>query len=83
MESSAAICGCMSVGKPGCGIVFTLHLLSGPSQRTRTASSYSTTVTPISISFAVMDSRCFGVTFFTSTSPRVAAAAAMYVPASI
>ena len=77
MASSAVICGCMSVGKPGWGWVFTLHLRRGLSHTTRTVSSPSSTVTPISSSLAEMDSRCLGVTFRTVTSPPVAAAATM------
>ena len=38
---------------------------------------------PISTSFAVVASRCFGITFLTITSPFVAAAANINVPASI
>ena len=37
----------------------------------------------VNASFAVIDSRCLGITFFTSTFPLVAAAATIYVPASI
>ena len=48
-----------------------------------TASSNSVTSQPISISFAEIASRCFGMTFCTITSPRVIAAAHINVPASI
>ncbi len=54
-----AICGCMSVGKPGYGMVFTFERRSRWSASTRIASSYSVTFAPISRSFAVMQSRCF------------------------
>ena len=47
------------------------------------ASSYSVITTPISRSLAVIDSRCFGVMLFTVMQPLVAAAAHIYVPASI
>ena len=77
MDSSVVIWGCISVGKPGWGMVFTLHLRRGRWQYTRTVSSPSSTVTPISTSLAEMDSKCLGVTFFTVTSPPVAAAATM------
>ena len=50
---------------------------------TLTASSNSSTSHPISSSFAIVASRCFGITFNTVTSPFVAAAANMNVPASI
>ena len=56
-----------------------LHLLRGPSRTIRTASSYSSTFTPISSSLAVMDSKCFGITLRTVTSPPVAAAATISV----
>ena len=46
-------------------------------------SSPSTTCAPLSISFADMASRCVGIMLFITTSPPVAAAAIMYVPASI
>ena len=50
---------------------------------TRTASSNSVTSQPISASLAEIASRCLGITFLTITSPLVAAAAHMKVPASI
>ena len=50
---------------------------------TRTASSYSITVHPISISLAEIHSKCLGITFLIKTSPPVAAAAHINVPASI
>ena len=83
IASVTTICGCISVGYPGYGSVFTcVHFkLSVPI--TRTASSYSSIVQPISKSLAVIASKCFGITFFTRTSPRVAAAAHINVPASI
>ena len=62
--SVTAIWGCISVGKPGYGRVFTCVCLSGLEATTRTASSDSVTSQPISDSFAEMDSRCFGITFF-------------------
>ena len=77
------ICGCISVGKPGYGRVLIRVRFSSPDAVTRTASSYSVTVQPISRSFELMHSRCFGITFLTRMSPRVAAAAAIKVPASI
>ena len=48
-----------------------------PVDRTVTASSSSTTSTPISDSFALMLSTCFGITDVTFTQPPVAAAATM------
>ena len=42
---------------------------------TRMESSYSCTMVPVSRSFALMHSRCLGITFLTRTSPPVAAAA--------
>ena len=75
VDSTVVIWGCISVGKPGWGRVFTLHLRNCRSQNTRTLSSPSSTVTPISTSLAEMDSKCLGVTFFTVMSPWVAAAA--------
>ena len=50
-------------------MVFTLHLRRGRWQYTRTVSSPSSTVTPISTSLAEMDSKCLGVTFFTEHVP--------------
>ena len=70
-------------GYPGYGNVFTCVLFSLPFATTRTASSNSSTSQPISISFEMVASRCFGITFRTVTSPRVAAAANINVPASI
>ena len=77
------ICGCISVGNPGYGSVLTCVLISRLFAVTRTASSEISTWHPISSSFAVSDSRCFGMTLWIVTSPRVAAAANIYVPASI
>ena len=48
---SVAICGCISVGKPGYGRVFIWECLSLWLAETRTASSNSSTVAPISINF--------------------------------
>ena len=73
----------MSVGNPGYGVVFILTPLSSPSTVTLTLSSPSSTTTPISISFAVIDSKCLGITFFIVMSPLVAAAEIINVPASI
>ena len=56
---------------------------SFPSTLTLTESSPSSTIAPISVSFAVIDSKCFGITFLIVTSPFVAAAAIINVPASI
>ena len=76
--------GCWtSVGNPGYGAVFTLTPFRSPSTYTLTLSSPSSTIAPISISFAAIDSKCFGITFFIVTSPLVAAAAIINVPASI
>ena len=52
--SVTAIWGCISVGKPGYGRVFTCVCLSGLEATTRTASSDSVTSQPISDSFAEM-----------------------------
>ena len=57
--------------------------LRSPMCLTSTESSFSITSTPISSSFAEIDSRCFGMTFVMSRCPCVAAAAHIYVPASI
>ena len=82
--NNVANCGCISVGKPGYGNVL---ICVGPKRSsiptTRTASSYSSTVAPISTSFALIASKCFGITFLISTSPFVAAAIHINVPASI
>ena len=58
-------------------MVFTFTRFRGPFRRTRTASSRSSTSTPISTSLAVMQSRCLGMTFWMSTSPPAAATAAI------
>ena len=54
-----------------------------PLASTVTASSNSSISQPISLNLAVIESRCLGVIFLTVTLPLVAAAAAIYVPASI
>lgn len=41
MESKTAAWDCMSVGKPGCGMVLTLQWRRGPVRRTRMESSNS------------------------------------------
>ena len=82
-QSAAANCGCISVGKPGYGMVFIFTLRSLPELLTVTESSPAMTVTPISRSLAEMDSRWRGMTLFILTSPPAAAAATIYVPASI
>ena len=74
---------CTSVGNPGYGAVLTLTPFKGLSTVTLTLSSPSSTIAPISKSFAEIDSKCFGITFFIVISPFVAAAAIMNVPASI
>ena len=81
--SVTPICGCISVGNPGYGSVFTCVLWSLFFATTRTASSNSSTSQPISSSFAIVASKCFGITLSTVTSPIVAAAANINVPASI
>ena len=53
-------------------MVLILHLPGLWSSETRTASSNSSMTAPHSMSFVDMDSRCFGMTFFISTSPLVA-----------
>ena len=83
IPKSTAICGCISVGKPGYGSVVTCVCFKCPSDITLTESSNSSTWQPTSNSFAVVASRCFGMTSFTSTLPPVAATANMNVPASI
>jgi len=80
---TTAICGCISVGNPGYGSVFTLVDFNSSLPITRTLSSPSMTWHPISSSFADKDSRCFGMTSLTVISPLVAAAANINVPASI
>lgn len=69
--SATAICGCISVGYPGYGKVFTCVLRSFFAEITRTASSNSSTSHPISSNLAVIASRCFGITFLIRISPRV------------
>ena len=81
--SATAICGCISVGKPGYGSVLTLVLPTSPCAITLIQSSPSISSHPISLSFAVIDSRCLGITSFITISPCVAAAAIINVPASI
>ena len=78
-----AICGCISVGKPGYGSVVTCVWCSFPSEIIRTASSNSSTLQPASKSFAVVASKCFGITSLTRTFPPAAATANIKVPASI
>ena len=73
--SSTPIWGCISVGKPGWGMVLILVGRMSPVRVTRTASSNSCTSAPQRRSLAVMGSRCLGVTFLIRTSPPVAAAA--------
>ena len=58
-------------------------LPTSPSAITLIQSSPSTSLQPISRSFAVIDSRCFGITSLITISPLVAAAAIINVPASI
>ena len=77
------ICGCMSVGNPGYGSVFTCVLFKRLFATTLTASSNSSTWHPISSNLEIVASRCFGITFNTVMSPFVAAAANINVPASI
>ena len=81
--STTPICGCISVGYPGYGNVFTCVLVRRPLATTRTASSNSSTSHPISTNLEIVASKCFGITLSTVTSPRVAAAANINVPASI
>ena len=81
--STTLIWGCISVGKPGYGWVFTCVRFRRLVATTRTESSDSSIWHPISTSFALIASRCFGITFLTTTSPLVAAAPIMKVPASI
>ena len=81
--SVTVIWGCISVGNPGYGRVLMSVCLCLGLPTTRTASSNSITSQPSSISFALIASRCFGITFCTIMSPRVIAAAHINVPASI
>ena len=74
---------CTSVGNPGYGAVFTLTPLNSLSTVTLTLSSPSLTIAPISISLALIDSKCLGIILVIVTSPFVAAAAIINVPASI
>ena len=76
-QSAAANCGCISVGKPGYGMVLMLTRRRRPELLTVTQSSPAMTVTPISRSLAEMDSRWRGMTLFILTSPPAAAAATM------
>ena len=58
--------GCwISVGNPGYGVVFIFTPFKGLVTRTLTQSSPSSTVAPISVSLAEIDSKCFGITFLT------------------
>ena len=72
--SSTLIRGCISVGKPGCGMVLIFSGSMSPVRETRTESSYSSTCAPAFSSLEVMGSRCFGITFLMSTLPPVMAA---------
>ena len=73
--SSAVISGCISVGKPGCGIVLSLSGFSSPVRVIRSASSNSSTSQPAARSLAVIGSMCFGITLCSVMSPFVIAAA--------
>ena len=77
MASRVVICGCMSVGKPGCGSVFTLVLFNFALRRTKIESSYSSISQPVCSNLSVIASRCFGMTFLISTSPPAAAVMVM------
>ena len=81
--SVIAICGCISVGNPGYGSVLICVWRRRCAATTLTASSDSSISAPISINFAEIVSKCLGITFLIRTSPLVAAAAIMKVPASI
>ena len=73
----------MSVGNPGYGNVLTCVCFNSQFPNTRIASSSSVIWHPISINLADIASKCLGITFFTTISPFVAAAANINVPASI
>ena len=66
---SVVICGCISVGNPGWGIVLTLVRTSGPSTQTRMLSSNSSMFTPIFRILLVIGSRCLGITLVTIKVP--------------
>ena len=83
MPRTTVICGCISVGNPGYGSVVICVWVNPLLATMRTASSNSSIIHPASISFADVASKCFGITFFIKTSPFVAAAAHIKVPASI
>ena len=75
---------CMSVGKPGCGKVFTVTGLSfSTCERTRIPSASSVTSTPISIILEISGRLCSQTASLIKTSPPVIAAATINVPASI
>ena len=73
----------MSVGKPGCGNVFTFVAFKVSGPRTRRPSSSCTNSTPISINLEIKGRLCSRTASLIKTSPWVIAAATMKVPASI
>ena len=79
----AVIWACISVGKPGWGIVFTSvgKICFGP--MTRTPPSSSMISAPISINLEINGRLCSEIASAISTLPCVIAAATIKVPASI
>ncbi len=75
-------CACMSVGKPGNGLVVTSAGRGRSGQRARTHVGPISRTTPISSSLASTDEMWSGTRSVTVTSPPVIAAATMRVPAS-
>ena len=84
IDIATPIWGCRSDGNPGYGSVLMFTLFGLLVQVTLIVSpSMSVTSAPISIIFAVIDSKCFVMQFLIVMSPFVATAASMKVPASI
>ena len=65
MVSIAMNCACMSVGKPGYGIVLMSTAFVFLSQCTRMPSTSSSISTPASLSFAMTGFRCSLIAFST------------------
>ena len=81
--SSVMTCACMSVGKPGNGLVITSAGPGRSGPRTRTEAAPTSRLTPHSSSLASTAERCSGTSPVTVTSPPVIAPATIRVPASM
>ena len=79
----AVICACMSVGKPGCGIVLTSVGFRCFGPITRMPFSSSSMIAPISVNLEISGRLCSEIASSIKTLPSVIAAATMNVPASI